>query len=274
MIYDGDRQDPEAASSKPAAGDAVGYSQSQPPSRPLERGPSPLEILYEDGTLLAINKPPGLLTHRSAQGRDRVTALSLLRDQLGHWVWPLHRLDRKTSGILLFAKNPEAAKEGYGRFARGSVRKSYLAIVRGWLREAGELDYPLRNLDTGELQEAKTRYRPLGQVELPIAVPPFASSRYSFVEVQPLTGRTHQIRRHLRHLSHPIIGDTKHGEADHNRMFRAEFGWHRLFLHAHQIRLIAEDGAEVHLVAPVEPEFQAALDRFSWKLPEGKWLSD
>ncbi len=195
-----------------------------------------LPILYHDEHYVAIDKPPGLLVHRSPISRDRVFALQLLRDQLGRRVYPLHRLDRATSGVMLFALSPEAAA-GVGRqFDGGSVDKEYLAVVRGWVDDAGLIDHPLADEDgNGIAQPARTRFRCLARVDLPHAVDRYPSARYSLVAVTPLTGRRQQIRRHFKHVSHHLVGDTTHGNGRHNRFFREVLQIPRMLLLARSL---------------------------------------
>ncbi len=200
-----------------------------------------LEILYRDERLVAIAKPSGLLTHRTDLDRHETRfAVQLLRDQIGHRVWAAHRLDKGTSGILLFALDPEAAQLLGRQFEAGTVAKTYIAIVRGHPPESGLIDHPLRRQsdhyewrnDDAETtaQPAQTRYRRLATVELDIAVDRYPSSRYALLELEPLTGRRHQLRRHLKHIAHPIIGDATYGKGRHNRFFAERFGYGRLLL--------------------------------------------
>ena len=196
-----------------------------------------LTVVYRDCWLCAIDKPSGLLVHKSARGDDRVFAMQMLRDQLGQKVWPVHRLDRATSGVLLFALDAgTAAAVGQQIMAR-SVDKRYLAVVRGHTGLEGRIDKALSTNDGRADQPALTDYRRLATMELPIPVGRYASARYSLVEVFPHTGRTHQIRRHFKHIFHPLVGDTTYGEGRHNRLFRTEFACHRLLLHAAELRL-------------------------------------
>ena len=203
----------------------------------------PLSILYQDDWLVAIDKPAGLLVHPSRiASQETRSAMMLLRDQLARWVYPLHRLDRPTSGVLLFALSPEVARRMGEQFSAQRVQKRYLAVVRGYTDDDGLIDHPLREkLDritdararrNKPPQSARTAYATLGRVELPWPLPPFASSRYSLLEVRPLSGRKHQLRRHFKHLSHPIIGDTSYGKSQHNRLFEKNLGCRRLLLAA------------------------------------------
>ncbi len=189
-----------------------------------------LPIIYQDKYLVAINKPSGLLVHRSMIDRHETRfAMQMVRDQIGQRVYPLHRLDKPTSGVLLFALSPEVAKLAGEQFQQHSVSKSYLAIVRGVTDEKGLIDHALREqLDKitdrkaqkdKPAQDAITHYRRLADIELPVCIDRYPTSRYSLLQLTPETGRKHQIRRHLKHISHPIIGDAKHGKGKHNRYF-------------------------------------------------------
>ncbi|MDF4536342.1 tRNA pseudouridine(65) synthase TruC, partial [Vibrio parahaemolyticus] len=190
-----------------------------------------LEIVYQDEYLVAVNKPAGMLVHRSWLDKHETEfVMQTLRDQIGQHVFPLHRLDRPTSGVLVFALSSQIASEVMPMFANHEMEKTYHAIVRGWIEEANVLDYPLKEeLDKiadkfakqdKEAQSAVTAYRPLAKVELPISTGKFATTRYCLMEMQPKTGRKHQLRRHMAHLRHPIVGDTTHGDGVHNRLFR------------------------------------------------------
>ncbi len=229
--------------------------------------PETLDILYRDERLVAINKPAGLLVHRSPIDRHETRfALQLLRDQLGQRVYPLHRLDKPTSGVLLFALDPDSARLAGTAFDRGEVEKRYLAVVRGIAAEQGEIDHAYVDKDEGgPSRPALTRFRRLATVELPLAVGRYPSSRYSLLEVQPLTGRRHQIRRHLKHISHPLIGDTSWGKGEHNRLFREHFHCSRLLLHAMELCLPhPADGGRLRLRAPLDAPFAGVIEALGW----------
>ncbi|OEU50170.1 MAG: pseudouridylate synthase [Desulfuromonadales bacterium C00003096] len=233
-----------------------------------------LEILYQDEHLVAVNKPAGLLVHRSPiDRRETRFALQILRDQLGQHVYPVHRLDKPTSGVLLFGLSPEATHRGAEAFAGRQVSKKYLAVLRGYSDEQGSIDYPLRDepdqraakAPPVEARSARTDYRRLATVELPIAVERYATSRYSLVEAQPLSGRRHQLRRHFKHLSHPIIGDTTHGNGQHNRFFRQQFGCQRMLLAATELSLIHPySGLPLTVQAPLADDFCTLLADLDW----------
>lgn len=199
-----------------------------------------LDVVYQDPYLVAIDKPPGLLVHRTGldAGETRF-AMQLLRDQLGRHVWPVHRLDKGTSGLLLFALDAHTARLMGQAFETGEgLHKTYQAVVRGWPEDEGHIDHPLRRLpddarDTRErVQTAQTRYRTLARLTLPIPHGPHPGTRLAMVELQPLTGRRHQLRRHMKHIAHPIVGDATHGKGPLNRAVAQHLGLQRLWLHA------------------------------------------
>lgn len=235
-----------------------------------------MEILYIDDWLAALHKPSGLLVHRSLidKGETRF-AVQLARDQIGRRVYPVHRLDKPTSGVLLFALSAEVARALNAQFTAGQVCKTYRAIVRGYIDEAGVIDYALtevldrmvdRRADPNKAaQPAVTRYRRLGTVELAQPVGRYSSARYSLVELQPRTGRKHQLRRHLKHIFHPIIGDTTHGDGRHNQLFRDRFDNRRLLLAATALELI-HPVTEKTLSVQARPaeDFQRIADQLGW----------
>ncbi len=198
---------------------------------------SEVPIIYQDQYLVAVNKPAGILVHRSNISGDRIALLQKLRKQLGGVkVNPIHRLDRPTSGIVLFGIEQQTISDLFKLFRERDVKKSYLALVRGFTPEHKVIDYPLRNVEkNNRLQEAVSEYTTLAQIELPIAVGRYETSRYSLIKIDIHTGRTHQIRRHLRHDMHPIVGDTKYGDSPHNYSFRDNFHCHRLLLMAYNL---------------------------------------
>lgn len=204
-----------------------------------------LHILHRDEHLIAIDKPPGLLVHRTGldAGETRF-AVQLLRDQIGRTVWPVHRLDKGTSGVLLFALDAATARQMGRAFESGEgMRKTYHAVVRGWPADEGLIDHPLRRLpddmrtEREEVQEAQTRFATLERYELPLPYGGFPATRCALVELQPLTGRRHQLRRHMKHIAHPIIGDATHGKGPLNRAVAEWLGMQRLWLHASSLAL-------------------------------------
>ncbi len=235
-----------------------------------------LEIIFQDDHLVAINKPSGLLVHRSRIDRHETRfALQMLRDQIGQWVFPVHRLDKAASGVLIFALTPQVARELSALFSTDRVDKTYMAVVRGHTDTRGVIDHPLKEkLDkmtdtmtdpSKAPQPAITNYRRLATVELPLRVDRYPTSRYSLVEVTPRTGRKHQIRRHMKHISHPIIGDTTHGKGKHNRLFRERFGCDRLLLAATQLSLLHPvTQKKLRLTAPLPESMAWVIRQLGW----------
>ena len=207
-----------------------------------------LRILHADATIVAIDKPAGLLVHRSPlDAHETRSAAEMLRTQLGEPVWLLHRLDKATSGVLAFARSAAAASALGEAFETDRVRKRYLALVRGWPDAEGEIDYPLaRDPELPSAGQprlpAVTRWRRLACFEWPFPDGRHATSRYALVEVEPLSGRRHQIRRHFKHLAHPLVGDTTHGKGAHNRAVATWLGTSRLWLHATRLELPGIEG--------------------------------
>jgi len=224
-----------------------------------------LEIIYRDEHLIAINKPHGLLVHRSSIAADASEfALQLLRDQIGMKVNPVHRIDRKTGGILLFAFNKEVEIAMQKAFMENRVSKKYLAIVRGHTPDAEDIDYPLRK-ENGTLQDAFTSYTTLKRAELDIALGKHPTSRYSLVEAVPATGRMHQLRKHLSHIFHPIIGDRTHGCNKQNKLFLEQWAMTTMLLHASQLNFKHPiTGEEITIKAALQPEFTRVMEIMSW----------
>jgi len=234
-----------------------------------------LDILYRDEFLVAINKPSGLLVHRSAIDRHETRfAMQILRDQIGQHVFPVHRLDKPTSGVLIFALSAEAATKMGAIFAAHQAQKIYLAIVRGVAPESILVNHPL----TEEVdkytdakaspklpQEAITQFYRLAEIELPYSVDKYPQSRYSLVKCLPQTGRKHQIRRHLKHISHPIIGDAKHGKGNHNRFFQHQFNAHRLLLAATELTFTHPFTQQaIKITAPLDTCMLQLVEKFGW----------
>lgn len=232
-----------------------------------------LQILYQDDFIVAINKPSGLLVHRSMIDRHETEfAIQQTRDQIGQHVYPVHRLDKPTSGVLLFALNKDIARKLTEDFTERNVSKHYLAIVRGYTEKSGKIDYALKEqLDKKTDQKAKqdkesqpavTNYQRLETVELSYPVRPYQTARYSLLRLKPETGRKHQIRRHMKHIFHPIVGDTSHGDGKHNDLYREKFRCYRLLLHAEKLELMhPKTGEKLRISAPLDNDFQAIVDR-------------
>lgn len=220
-----------------------------------------LEILYQDEDLVAINKPHGLLVHPSPIACDATEfAVQLLRDQLGCRVYPAHRLDRKTGGVLLFALSAPVNSLLQQQFMDRLVGKTYLAVVRGFSPDKGEIDYALTN-DNGQLQEALTYYETLAKAEIPVPLGKHPSSRYSLVQLNPHTGRQHQLRKHLAHIFHPIIGDRPHGCNKQNKLWKETWNMNTMLLHASELRFPHPlSGADLCIRAGLQAEFRRSLD--------------
>jgi tRNA pseudouridine65 synthase len=236
-----------------------------------------LKILYQDQHLVAINKPSGLLVHKSLIDIHEIYyAMKILRDQLGQWVYPIHRLDKPTSGVLLFALSKESARLMSEQFKIHIIQKTYIAVVRGYVESFGIIEHPLSvKLDKiadkksviKEHQDAITHYKKLDSIEIPFCVGKYEKTRYSLVELAPKTGRKHQLRRHMKHISHHILGDTKYGRGEHNKFIRKEFNVHRLLLHALSLEFIHPyTEKKIMIRADVDSVFQHLLDKFKWKI--------
>ena len=226
---------------------------SPSPSSPADGAPkvsdtTPLGILHQDDALIFVNKPSGMLVHRG-WGKDGTPALQVLRDQIGQRIFPVHRLDRATSGVLVFARSSEVARDLKDLFDSHRVTKRYLALCRGHAIQRMRIEHALAKEPDKPRVPAVTDVRLLGSFE-----------RYGLVEALPLTGRTHQIRRHLKHIAHPIIGDVRYGKGEHNRYFRERFGFHRLALHCESLTLQhPRTGATLCIHAPLPSDFRDLL---------------
>jgi tRNA pseudouridine65 synthase len=231
-----------------------------------------LEILYQDEHIVAVNKPSGLLVHKSLIDKHETRfALQLVRDQIGKYVYPVHRLDKPTSGVLIFALSAEMARNLSLHFRENRIKKEYIAVVRGYTQDEEYIDYALKKmLDTKvqkeqgiikEAQESQTSYKRLATVELPYQVSRYPVARYSLVKLFPHTGRKHQLRRHMKHVFHPIVGDTKHGRGEHNKLFREKFDCYRLLLHSNRVSFI-------HPVSNEKIIIEAGVDKIFKKIFE------
>jgi len=233
-----------------------------------------LEILYQDEYLVAINKPSGLLVHKSPiDKRETAFALQMVRDQIGQYVYPVHRLDKPTSGILVFALSSEVARLLSEQFREHSIEKEYMAVVRGYTKALELIDYDLKVIldkkadkdrkDNKEPQSAQTYYECLSTVELPFPVSRYPVARYSLLKLLPKTGRKHQLRRHMKHILHPIVGDTKYGRNEHNNLFREKFDCHRLLLHANALSFVHPITQKpLVLNAKIDNTFQSVINLF------------
>lgn len=234
-----------------------------------------LPVLYRDEQLIAVHKPAGMVVHPTDLAREETVSLMLLvRRMVRQRVWPVHRLDRPTSGIVLFALDRETAGELGRQLRAHAVAKRYLAVVRGVPADQA-IDYPLKErplyrteMVRAEPLAAQTHLRLLAQVELPVAVGRYPTSRYALVELNPVSGRRHQLRRHLKHIFHPIIGDTTYGDGVHNRYFRDHLGGRRLLLCAVALTVThPHSKAPLTITAPPEASFAEVLQRLGIDCP-------
>jgi len=225
-----------------------------------------LDILFLDQHLVAINKPHGLLVHRSSIAVDvQEFALQMLRDQLGCHVFPAHRLDRKTGGVLLFAMNKETEKLLQQQFAENLIDKRYLAIVRGYTEDQQEINYPLKK-ENGNIQQAVTMFRTLARAELLVPLGNHSTSRYSLIEANPKTGRMHQLRKHFSHIFHPIIGDKTHGCNKQNKLFQSRWELNTLLLHASSLSFMHPvTNRPIEIAAPLQNEFLRIMEIMGWE---------
>lgn len=225
----------------------------------------PLQILFQDDHYIAIHKPAGLLVHRTKIAEEKkLFALQLLRNQIQQRVYTIHRIDRPTSGVLLFGLHKEAATKLAIEFQERRVQKQYLAIVRGFTEKKATINYDL-NTHRGEAQEAITHYQTLQTTEQPIPVSRYQTARYAVAQIQPVTGRQHQIRRHFAHIRHPIIGDKRHGDVKHNKMFKERFDCTQLMLLAQEVQFMHPYTQEqVTIEAKPSKEMLFFLEEWEW----------
>ncbi|CNI86840.1 tRNA pseudouridine(65) synthase TruC [Yersinia rohdei] len=235
-----------------------------------------LEILYQDEHIVAVNKPAGWLVHRSwLDSNETVFVMQTVRDQIGQHVYTVHRLDRPTSGVLLMALSSEVARALSLQFEQHQIQKTYHAVVRGYVLEADTIDYEM----TEELdkiadkfarpdkapQPSVTHYKPLAKVEVPVAIGRYDTARFSLLELKPETGRKHQLRRHMAHIRHPIIGDSAHGDLRQNRGVGQHFDCSRLMLHASHLHLNHPvTGEPLSLTARWDESWQQLMSHFGW----------
>lgn len=245
------------------------------PARP-DTADTPLKVLHLDEHLVAIDKPAGMMVHRSAIAAPQEHyVLQTLRDQLGQHVYPVHRLDRGTSGVLVMALDRASAHTLTDTFTRHQTAKVYLGFTRGWPAERGHIDHPLSRIEedlprvdrgvSAAPQSAVTDWERVGRLEVSSELGPHPTSRYALLQLTPQTGRQHQIRRHLKHISHPLIGDATYGKGPHNRWWAQRLGLARLWLHARWLELPhPATGEPLRLHAPPGPEWQQLCNCPGW----------
>jgi tRNA pseudouridine65 synthase len=226
-----------------------------------------MEILFEDDHIIAVNKPNGIFVHRTSLDPLADTfVVQVVRDMIGQRVYPVHRLDRKTSGVLLLAKSKMVQTKLNEIFRERDIKKYYLAIVRGYTEDKFVIDYPLKN-DNGKIQEALTVCSTISKVEIPVCSGTFPTSRYSLIHINPETGRRHQIRRHLAHVLHPIIGDRPHGCNKQNKFFLSHFQMNDMLLHASEISFFHPIlQSDIKITAPLGSEFERMYKELGFNL--------
>ena len=228
-------------------------------------------IVFEDDYLLCVSKPNNVLVHHAFHSRnvaEEDSLLQLIKNELGIKVYPIHRLDRKTSGIILLAKETHFVSKFQELFTNNEINKTYFGIVRGFSPETKTIDSPVKGRDANVHKEALTHLKTLEKVTLNIPVKPYDSSRYSLVELSPKTGRMHQLRVHSNKISHPLIGDPKYGDKNHNLMFEENFGCTNMFLHAGKLDFKHPfTTEELTLKATFPKDWVTLFDEFSWGNP-------
>jgi len=229
-----------------------------------------IPICYEDDYIIAVSKPCNVLVHHSHMARnmdDESTLIDLLKEQYKHKYYPLHRLDRKTSGLILLAKKRQEVRVFQDLFLQNKIQKTYYALVRGFAPDKGIIDSPVKGRDANVHKEALTEFSRREEITLDIAVQPYDNSRYSLLELKPKTGRLHQLRIHLNKISHPIVGDPKYGDRFHNRMFEKEFNCTKMFLHADKLVFVHPvTEKQICVQAEFPNHWIEAFTRFNWSL--------
>ena len=223
-----------------------------------------LEIVYQDADYIAVNKPSGQLVHPTAlDAHASGSVQASLAAQIGQRPLPCHRLDKPTSGVLLFALHPQALRQAQTQFAQQTTKKSYWALVRGWPSAAGLIDASLKKeWPPYTIQSAQTHYSCVDYFDFPHPVGRYPSARLALLKLQPLTGRTHQLRRHLAHIRHPILGDTRHGDGAQNRFMRSQLVSQHLLLHAHSLEItLGASNESICIQAPMDAAFQDCLEK-------------
>lgn len=232
-----------------------------------------IQIIYEDDYVIVANKPNNVLVHHAHHSRnkaDELSLLQLLEQQTGLKLYPVHRLDRKTSGIILLTKKTEFVSKFQDLFGADEIQKTYYGVVRGFAPASLVIDSPVKGRDADVYKEAETHLKQLATVTLEIPVKPYDTSRYSLVELTPKTGRLHQLRIHMNKISHPLMNDAKYGDKNHDLMYEREFGWTKLFLHAGSLAFKHPFTQEdLSLKADFPQDWIALFDRFDWKNPLG-----
>jgi len=233
-----------------------------------------IEILFEDSYIIVVNKPANVLIHNSYYARNikSPTLLDYLKEEFKQDFYPIHRLDRKTSGVLVLAKEKHYVAEFQDLFNKNEINKTYMAIVRGFVDSKIVIDSPVKNPDTKVYKEAETLCEPIYSKEVDIPVHPYKTSRYSLVKLLPKTGRMHQLRIHMNKVSNPIVGDYKYGDRFHNRMFEDTFSCHNLLLHATTLEFKhPKTNVTVEVKADFPDYWKKVFDFFEWNLLKNRF---
>ena len=230
-----------------------------------------LEIIYQDNYCLLVTKPNNVLVHHAHHSRnkiDEVSLIQLIENQFGKRYYPIHRLDRKTSGIILLASKREYVASFQALFTNNKIQKIYYGVVRGFSQEHLIIDSPVKGRDALVYKDAETQLKLLDKIILEIPVKPYKSSRYSLVELKPKTGRMHQLRIHMNKVSTPLINDAKYGDKNHDLMYAEQFGWRNLFLHAGSLEFIHPfTNQKLTLKSSFSEDWIQLFQKFSWKNP-------
>ncbi|MDT8447593.1 MAG: pseudouridine synthase [bacterium] len=225
----------------------------------------PLELLFQDEYMVALRKPPGLHVHPTALSREQSSVMKRLSQQLDRWVYPVHRLDRATSGLMLMALDESTCRSLSLAFQHRQIAKTYLALVRGWTLPEGLMDSPVKAQGETQAKEAHCSYTCLGQTTWPQPVGPYPQARYSLVQLRPQTGRRHQLRLQLKKTNHPILGDSTYGDGDHNRALKEQLGWQRLALFATGLSFKHPvSGLALDLTCPLDAETCGLMSRLGF----------
>jgi tRNA pseudouridine65 synthase len=227
------------------------------------------EILFEDDYVIMVNKPNNMLIHKSYYARNikDATLLELLFRQYENHYYPVHRLDRKTSGLLVLAKQKENVSLFQSLFNSKKIQKIYIGLVRGFVNNVVAINSPVKNPETQRYKDAETFCEPMCSTQLNIPVHPYDTARYSLVKLKPITGRMHQLRIHMNKISHPIIGDYNYGDRFHNRMFEDEFNCKNLFLHAYSIEFSHPiTNKNIVIKAPFPDDWKSIFKHFGWNM--------
>lgn len=227
-----------------------------------------LTVIYEDDYIICVSKPNNVVVHHSHHSRfvaEEESLLQLLENKFQKKFYPIHRLDRRTSGIILLAKETKHVSKFQNLFTENNIQKIYFGIVRGHAPVTKIIDSPVKGRDGKVHKDAETHLNTPKTIVLDIPVKPYDSSRYSLVELHPKTGRLHQLRIHMNKISHPLIGDTKYGDKNHNVMFSENFNWSNLFLHAHSLQFVHPFSNEkLNLIAKFPDDWISLFEKFNW----------